>query len=102
MDLGNVQGSPESKAGKLTESQKGASMGKKKASLIYANELNALKDNANKRAKAEQLEFLSRRVKQFEQVAQREEMKAKLAGGDIDTANDKYIQAIEAKLKILE
>jgi hypothetical protein len=29
-------------------------------------------------------------------------MKAKLAGGDIDTANDKYIQAIEAKLKILE
>jgi len=53
MDLGNVQGSPESKAGKLTESQKGASMGKKKASLIYANELNALKDNANKRAKAE-------------------------------------------------
>lgn len=75
---------------------------KKKAEVIYNNDLNALKDESNKRAKAEQLDALTRRVKHFEQVAQREEKKVKLEGGDMDGVNDQYIQAIEAKLKILD
>lgn len=70
------------------------------------SELNVLKQGSDTRVKSEQLELLNRRVKHFEEQVAREEKKTKLQGnGDIEAANevnDKYIQAIEAKLKILD
>lgn len=59
--------------------------------MLYTGELSALKDEVNKRAKAEQLEALTRRVKAFEEVAARDEQKAMIAGGDIESVNEKYI-----------
>jgi hypothetical protein len=46
--------------------------------------------------------LLNARVRAFEEQVAREEKKTKITGGDIDTVNDKYIMAIEAKLKILD
>ena len=54
------------------------------------------------RVKQEQLDLLNARLKHFEDLVAREEKKTKLQGGDIDVVNDKYIQAIEAKLRILD
>ena len=83
-----------------------ASKRTKKAELVEASDLSVLKQGSDTRVKSEQLELLNRRVKNFEAQVAREERKTKLQGnGDIEAANevnDKYIQAIEAKLKILD
>ena len=82
--------------------------------VLNDNELENVEENTGP-LKRDQLDQLSRKVKQFEEKVAREEVLVRNRGGVYDggsgsdaifeaqsTVNDNYIKAIEAKLKILD